>query len=80
MEKGKQTHVEHMLEKRRVRNRKLGHISCSVIKHTVIKGLIEGIDLDLNSMLDFCEACTKAKSACQPFPKESETRAEKFGK
>ena len=45
-------------------HRKLGHISCLVIKHVVIKGLIEGIDLDINSKLDFCEACTKAKSAC----------------
>ena len=61
-------------------HRKLGHIACSAIKHAVLKGLIEGIDLDLNSKLDFCEACTKVKLATQPFPKESETQAEKFGK
>ena len=60
-------------------HRKLGHVACSAIKHAVSKGLIGGIDLDLNSKLDFCEACAKAKSATQPFPKESETRAEKFG-
>ena len=51
--------------------RKLGHISCLVIKHTVTKGLIEWIDLDLNSKPD-------AKLVHQPFLKESKTRAEKF--
>ena len=56
-------------------HRKLGHISCSAIKHAVTKGLIEGINLDLNSKPDFCEACAKAKLACQPFPKESKTQA-----
>ena len=50
-------------------HRKLGHISCSEMKYTVIKGLIEGIDLDLNSKLDFCKACTKAKLAHQLFQK-----------
>ena len=40
---------------------------------------ITEIELNPNSKPDFCEACAKAKSACQPFPKKSETRAEKFG-
>lgn len=60
-------------------HKKLGHIAHSAIRHAITKGLIEGIDLDANSKPDFCEACAKAKSARQPFPKESETRAEKFG-
>ena len=60
-------------------HRKLRHISCLAIKHAVTKGLIEGIDLDLNSKPDFCEACAKAKFVCQPFPKESEIRAERSG-
>ena len=55
-------------------HRKLGgHVACSAIEHVVLKGLIKGIDLDLNSKLNFSEVCTKAKLATQPFPKESET-------
>ena len=38
-----------------------------------------GIELDKDSKLDFCEACAKAKSSRQPFPKESKTRATKYG-
>ena len=60
-------------------HRKLGHISSAAIKHAVSKGFITGISLDDNSTLEFCDACAKAKSARQPFPKESETRAEKYG-
>ena len=60
-------------------HRKLGHIAYSAIKHAITKGFITGIELDLDSKPEFCKACTKAKSARQPFPKESETRATKFG-
>jgi GAG-pre-integrase domain len=60
-------------------HRKLGHIAHSTVKHTISKGFITGIELDNNSKPDFCEACAKAKLNRQPFPKESETRAEKFG-
>ena len=58
---------------------KLGHISHEAIKHAVSKGLITGIELEPGPKPEFCEACAKAKSARQPFPKESETRAQKFG-
>ena len=60
-------------------HRKLGHISYSAVKHAISSGFITGIDLDMDSKPTFCEACAKAKSAHQPFPKESETRATKFG-
>jgi GAG-pre-integrase domain len=60
-------------------HKKLGHIATSAIKYAIRNGLITGIDLDLTSKPEFCEACTKAKSARQPFPRESEIRAEKFG-
>jgi hypothetical protein len=40
---------------------------------------ITGIDLDMLSKPEVCEACAKAKLAHQPFLKESETRAEEFG-
>jgi hypothetical protein len=60
-------------------HKKLGHIAHSAVKHTIANKSITGIDLDLSSKPNFCEACAKAKLACQPFPKESDTRAEKFG-
>ena len=60
-------------------HKELGHISCSAIKHAIANGLIDSLDVDITSKPDFCEACAKAKSTCQPFPKESDTRAEKFG-
>jgi len=60
-------------------HRKLGHISYGAISHAISKGFITGIELDTKSKPDFCEACTKAKSARQPFPKESKTRATKYG-
>ena len=56
-------------------HRKLGHIFPVVIKCAISKGYITGIELDNKSKPDFCEACIKAKSARQPFPKQSETRA-----
>ena len=51
----------------------------SAIKHAISQGFIASIELEPDSKPDFCEACAKAKSAQQPFPKESETRAKKFG-
>ena len=60
-------------------HRKLGHMAQSAVKYAITKGMIAGIELDLDSKVEFCEACAKAKLAHQPFPKESETRAEKFG-
>ena len=59
-------------------HRKLGHIAHSAVRYAISKGLVTGVELDLESKAEFCEACTKAKSACKPFPKESDTRAEKF--
>ena len=40
---------------------------------------ITRIELESNSKQEFCEACAKAKAARQPFPKESQTRATKYG-
>lgn len=61
-------------------HKKLGHISYSAIKHVILQGFIAGIELNPESKPDFCNTCAKAKSAQQPFPKESEARAKKFGK
>ena len=60
-------------------HRKLGHISSDAIRHAVSKGFITGINLDESSKPEFCNACEKAKSARQPYPKESNTQAEKYG-
>src|SRR5271168_1027696 len=60
-------------------HRKLGHIAHAAVKHAISKGLITGINLDLESKPEFCEACAKAKSARLPFPDESHTRAAKYG-
>ena len=59
-------------------HQKLGHIAHPAIQHTISKGFITGMEIDSESKPDFCEACAKAKLACQPFPKESKTRAEHF--
>ena len=49
------------------------------ISHAVSKGFIARIELDSDSKPEFCKACAKVKAARQPFPKESKTRAEKYG-
>ena len=59
-------------------HRKLGHILPTSIKHAILNRFITGIKIDTNSRLEFCEACAKAKSAHQPFPKESDNRAKNF--
>jgi hypothetical protein len=45
----------------------------------VKQGLIEGIELDSASTLEFCEACTKAKATRQPFPEETANCAHTYG-
>ena len=61
-------------------HRKLGHLAYGAVTHTISKGYITGIDPDTNLKPEFCDACAKAKAARQPFPKESKTRATKYGK
>ena len=61
-------------------HRKLGHISHTTIKHAITSGWITGIDLDVDWKPEFCKPCAKAKSACQLFPKKSDTQAAQYGK
>ena len=61
-------------------HRKLGHLAYGAVTHAISKGYITGIDLDTKSKPEFCDACAKAKVAKQPFPKESKTRATRYGK
>ena len=60
-------------------HQKLSHIAPSAIKYAITKGHITGIQLDPESKPELCEACAKAKAAQQPFPKELETCATKYG-
>ena len=58
---------------------KFSHIAHDAIKYAIAKGLILGSELDLTSKPKFCDACAKAKASCQPFPKISNTQAERYG-
>ena len=58
----------------------LGHIAHDAIKYAIAKGLILGIELDLTSKPEFCDACAKAKASRQPFLKYLNTQAEGYGK
>ena len=60
-------------------HRKLGHMSYTAIKHAITSGWIAGIDFDVDLKPEFCKPCAKAKSACQPFPKKSDTQATQYG-
>ena len=51
----------------------------SAISYAIAQGCITGIQLNPDSKPEFCEPCAKAKSAWQPFPKESETHASEYG-
>jgi hypothetical protein len=59
--------------------RKLGHLAYTAVKNMISTGMVKRIELDPNSKEEICEACAKAKSAWQPYPHESTTRAENYG-
>lgn len=50
-------------------HRKMGHINHDDLRDMVRKGMVTGIDLDLDSKPIFCETCVKAKAARKSFPK-----------
>jgi hypothetical protein len=60
-------------------HRALGHVAQGAVQYMVKQGLIEGVELDSASTLEFCEACTKAKATRQPFPEEMANRARTYG-
>ena len=60
-------------------HRRLSHIAPSAIKYVIAKGHITSIQFNPESKPEFCKACAKAKVAQQPFPKELETCATKYG-
>jgi hypothetical protein len=57
----------------------LGHVVQGAVVYAVKQGLIEGIELDSASTLEFCDACTKAKAMRQPFPAEMTNCARTYG-
>ena len=43
-------------------HRKMGHVNYKDLRRMVKQDMVTGIDLDLNSRAEFCEACIKAKA------------------
>jgi len=42
-------------------HRQLGHVSHDSIRHLIAKGLVEGVELDLESKPTFCSSCEWGK-------------------
>jgi hypothetical protein len=59
-------------------HRALGHVAQGAVQYAVKQGLIEGVELDSASTLEFCEACTKAKATRQPFLEDTANRAHTY--
>jgi len=57
-------------------HQKMGHVNHNDLQRMVKENMITGLDIDLKSKPDFCEACVKAKVTCKPFPKQSHTKHE----
>lgn len=57
----------------------MGHINHHDLREAVQKGVITGVELDMSSEPDFCEACIKGKAQRQSFPKKSETKYTHYG-
>ena len=51
----------------------MGHVNHDDLRRMVEKGMVTGVNLDVNSKADFCEICVKAKAPRKSFPKESKT-------
>jgi gag-polypeptide of LTR copia-type/GAG-pre-integrase domain len=60
-------------------HQQMGHINHEDLRQMVEKGMVTGINLDLMSKPEFCEACIKAKAMRKPFPKESKTEYKSYG-
>jgi hypothetical protein len=60
-------------------HRRMGHVNHDDLRHMVEKGMVTGVNLDMSSKPEFCEACIKAKATRKPFPKESKTEHKSYG-
>jgi hypothetical protein len=56
-------------------HRKFGHVSVSGLHKLLAKDLVDGLDIDTNSIIEDCEACKEAKQTHAPFPEKSESRS-----
>jgi len=51
----------------------MGHINHDDLRKMVCKGMVTGIELDMDSKPEYCESCTRAKATRKPFPKKSKS-------
>jgi len=58
----------------------MGHINHDDLCKMVKEEMLTGIDVDLDSKPEFCEACVKTKADQKPFPKKSKMVYTKYGK
>jgi hypothetical protein len=49
----------------------MGHVNHDDLKKMVKEGHVTGIELDMDSKLELCQTCLKAKATCKPFPRHS---------
>jgi hypothetical protein len=56
----------------------MGHVNHDDLQCMVEKGMVSGVNLDISSKPEFCEACIKAKAMRKPFPKESKTEHKSY--
>ena len=54
-------------------HQKMGHVNHDDLRRMVKEGMVNGIELDLDSKPEFCTACIQAKAARKPFAKKSTT-------
>ena len=59
-------------------HRRLAHISGDALKYMAKHNLVTGMDLSTNGDLGPCDGCAKGKHPQAPFPKKSQSRADKI--
>jgi hypothetical protein len=56
-------------------HRKFGHVSISGLQKLLAKDLVDGLDIDIDSAIEDCEACKESKQSHAPFPQSTESRS-----
>ena len=57
----------------------MGHVNHEDLRCMIDGGMVTGVNLDMSSKPEFCEACIKAKATRKHFPKESKTEYKSYG-
>jgi transposase InsO family protein len=61
-------------------HRVLGHLHMGGVKQLVNSGMVDGMEVDRSSPIDFqCTSCITGKQRVAPFPKESKSAAQEVG-